>query len=621
MTFSRLLKVILHPIRTGFFNLKIRYKLALSYFLITIIPIAAIGFISYSRTLSYVKSQNVIIISGIQQQFNTNLTSKLNSYVNISQSIYLNRSIQKYLFSNYSTRYLEFRFITDFLSPLLTAMLQSVNAGVHLDLVHFNDQLGSDVFNNFIHKTAESPAYPYLDSSILPGRATFNIYNARKIADADWFRYIENNVKDYTWLQVSDDEKNNNITLAKPLYNFLYTTQKPVGYIFITVKLQDLVENSAAQVGDGGVFHLVFDEKGKLLSPDEKKISFYTAHQNELSACLLSEDSSESLFLKDYVVLRGVNELNGWNILTVSPIKSMNDSIIKIRNSTVLYTFLALLVLFTVTNLLAASFSNRIISITHKMQKLHSKNLDHKVTELYDDEIGYLARTFNDMTTRMDNLIRENYQANIDMKEAQLKALQAQINPHFLYNSLSCISRLGDIGDSGNINRMVRALTTFYRMTLNKGRDMIKISDELEQVKAYIEIYTIRKGDAINVVYRLDEAIMDYYTVKVILQPFAENVLEHALYDRETPINLIIEAGMEADIIYFHIIDDGIGIPADILKGIFAGPGEIPGGGYGIKNVDDRIKLQFGNQYGVSIFSLPGAGTKVTVSIPKYKRL
>lgn len=620
MTFSRFLKVMLHPVRTGFFNLKIRYKLALSYFLITIIPIAAIGFISYSTTLSYVRSQNVITISGIQQQFNTNLTSKLKSYVNIAHSIYLNRSIQNYLFSNISTRYLEFRFITDFLSPLLTAMLQSVNAGVHLDLVHFNDQLESDVFNNYIHNTAESPAYPLLDSSIMPGRATFNIYNARKIADADWFRYIEDNVKDYAWIQVSDDGKNNNITLVKPLYNYLFTMQKPVGYILITVKLQDMVEDSAAQ-GDSGVFHLVFDEKSKLLSLDEMKRSFYTNHQNELSTFLSTKNNGESLFLKDYMVLKGVNELNGWNILTVSPIKSMNDSIMKIRDFTVLYGLLALLVLFAVTNLVAASFSNRIISITHKMQKLHSKNLDHKVKELYNDEIGYLARTFNDMTTRMDNLIRENYQANIDMKEAQLKALQAQINPHFLYNSLSCISRLGDIGDSGSINRMVRALTTFYRMTLNKGRDVIKIADELEQVKAYVEIYTIRKGEAINVVYRLDENIMEYYTVKVILQPFVENVLEHALYDRETPINLILEAGMEDDTIFFHIIDDGVGIPPDVLKGIFVGPLETAGSGYGIKNVDDRIKLQFGNQYGVSIFSLPGAGTKITVRIPKYKRL
>ena len=611
---------MLHPVRTGFFNLKIRYKLALSYFLITIIPIAAIGFISYSTTLSYVRSQNVITISGIQQQFNTNLTSKLKSYVNIAHSIYLNRSIQNYLFSNISTRYLEFRFITDFLSPLLTAMLQSVNAGVHLDLVHFNDQLESDVFNNYIHNTAESPAYPLLDSSIMPGRATFNIYNARKIADADWFRYIEDNVKDYAWIQVSDDGKNNNITLVKPLYNYLFTMQKPVGYILITVKLQDMVEDSAAQ-GDSGVFHLVFDEKSKLLSLDEMKRSFYTNHQNELSTFLSTKNNGESLFLKDYMVLKGVNELNGWNILTVSPIKSMNDSIMKIRDFTVLYGLLALLVLFAVTNLVAASFSNRIISITHKMQKLHSKNLDHKVKELYNDEIGYLARTFNDMTTRMDNLIRENYQANIDMKEAQLKALQAQINPHFLYNSLSCISRLGDIGDSGSINRMVRALTTFYRMTLNKGRDVIKIADELEQVKAYVEIYTIRKGEAINVVYRLDENIMEYYTVKVILQPFVENVLEHALYDRETPINLILEAGMEDDTIFFHIIDDGVGIPPDVLKGIFVGPLETAGSGYGIKNVDDRIKLQFGNQYGVSIFSLPGAGTKITVRIPKYKRL
>lgn len=617
---GKLAQIFLHPIRTGFFNLKIRYKLALSYFFITIIPILAIGFISYYSTLSYVKAQNVSSISSIQQQFNTNISTKVKSYISIVKSIYLNQSIQNYLLSSTSTRFVEFSFITDFLSPLLTAMLQSVGAGVHLDLIHYNDLLESDVFNNFVHNTADSPAYAYRDSSILPGRATFNIYNARNVESKDWFQYIEKNITNYTWMQISDDEINNNISLVTPLYNFLYVIQRPIGYLIVTVKLEDIIADSSAESGKNDVFNLVFDESGKLLLPDAKTEGFYLSHKEELAGYLSSGNTGQSLFLKDYVVLKSENEINKWKIITVSPIKNMNDSINRIRNSTLIYGIAALFVIFTVTNLLSASFSNRITNVTRKMQKIHTKNINHKVDELYNDEIGHLAKTFNDMTTRMDYLIRENYQANIDKKEAQLRVLQAQINPHFLYNSLSCISRLGDIGDSGSINRMVRALTTFYRMTLNKGKDLIKIADELEQVKAYTEIYKIRKGEDINVVYKLDESIMEFYTVKVILQPFVENVLEHALYNRETAITLIIAAGMENGSILFHIIDDGVGIPAEAIKDILTASGDKPGIGYGIKNVDDRVKLQFGNEYGVQIFSLVGAGTNVTIKIPKFIR-
>ncbi len=609
---------IFHAVTTAFYHLKIRYKLALSYFLVTIIPVVAISYISYTSTLQYVQSQNTVTISSTQQQYDINITNRLKSIVNLAQSINLNRSIQDYLFSNTSTSYLEYSFTSDFLTPFLTALLQSTGAGIHLDVVHYNN-LYSDIMNNYVHDTADSAAPKRLDSQILPGRATFNIYKVARVADKEWFRYIEKNVNDYMWLQIEDDAKYDNITLAKPLYNFLYTVDHPVGYLIITVKLQDIIENAPNTGDNTDITHLVFDAHGKLLSVDPDKRAFYQKHKGELTPYILGGETGKSIFLKDYVLMKGVNAINGWNIVTVAPIKRMNENIEKIRNATLLYGMIALIILFIVTNLLAASFSNRIIGITRRMQKVQSNNLNHKVSDPYNDEIGFLARTFNEMTERMENLIRDNYQANIDKKEAQLKALQAQINPHFLYNSLSSISRLGDIGDKERIKTMVRALTTFYRMTLNKGNDLIKISDELEQVKAYTQIYKIRKGDDFNICYKIDEAALSFDTVKVILQPFIENVLEHGVYTRETPINIILSVALQEQDVVFEIIDDGVGIPPKKLNTLLSAKREHTSG-YGIKNVDDRIKLQFGAGYGVNIFSRVGIGTKVTLRIPQFKR-
>ena len=603
---------------TWFYHLKLRYKLALTYFLVTMLPVAAIGYISYTTTLSYVKKQNVTLLENTQIQYNNDISNRLTAFTSLAQSINLNRSIQDYLFSQSSSSYLEYSFINDFLTPFLTALLQATGVGVHLDLVHYNPNY-NDIIYNYVHGTAESAANPPLDSRILSGRATFNLYKAERVANKAWFTQIEETVFDFEWQQISDDAQNGNITLVKPLFNFLYTIDKPIGYILITVKLGDILENSVNTGENGDVFHLVFDGEETLLSQDMDKQAFYKARREEIQPFMLSSNSGTPLFLEDYVILKGKNPVTGWSLLTVAPIKTMNDSIARIRNMTLLYCMLALIILFVVTNLVAGSFSSRITDITKRMQRLHSHNLKNKAPDAYNDEIGYLARTFNEMMARMDSLIRDNYQANIDRKEAQLKALQAQINPHFLYNSLSCISRLGNRGDRDSINKMVRALTTFYRMTLNKGHDLIKVADELEQVKAYTQIYKIRKGEDFNIYYHINEEALAYDTIKVILQPFIENILEHAVYMRESPININLNVCVETDSLIFEIIDDGVGMSEEKIALVFAEQGN-QSGGYGIKNVDDRIKLQFGNQYGVSLFSRPGIGTKVQICIPRYTR-
>ena len=258
------------------------------------------------------------------------------------------------------------------------------------------------------------------------------------------------------------------------------------------------------------------------------------------------------------------------------------------------------------------------------MQRFQKGNFDSKIKKIHQDELGYLDSSFNEMVEQMNTLIQKVYQANIDIKEAQLRALQAQINPHFLYNSLSIINRLSDLGCNQEINQMVFSLATFYRMTLNKGKDIIRIEDEIKQIKAYLDIYKIRLEDRFEVAFDFDPQILHCETVKVILQPFVENIFEHALGESEDTIHIRItgkcmppENDIQNDFIQFTIQDDGIGIEPERLSELIYTDSQNTSG-YGIKNVHQRIQIHYGPDYGVRICSELGEGTTVKINIP-YK--
>jgi len=611
----KIFKMLFKKPRNIFYNLKIRYKLVFSYFFITMIPIFAIGFLSYNSTLLYIKSQYISTVKNTQQQYSVNIDNCLKGYMYIADTISVNPRIQSYFDEYYADYYREYDIINTYISPILTSLLDSTGfgKGINLDLIK-HEKSNSEVITNFLHGI--SPKTNQLNNYLTNPQKAFNIFNVDRIEDKSWYASLEK-INDYSWEQIEDDVKYNRITYIRDLGYFPEAERRHIGYLMITVRLKDVIGDIVKSTDKSGEINMVFDKNNKILSLEDSSITFFNENKDELSSLLSKPDNNDTLFLNDYLIIKGINKITGWKILSVFPIKVINENASKTRNITVLYCIGFLLGLFIITYLLSNSFSHRIINITKNMNKFQNSEFDEKVIDRHNDEIGYLSNSFNEMTTRIKELINDNYQANIDKKEAQLKVLQAQINPHFLYNSLSSISRLGDKGDSESINIMVKALTKFYRLTLNKGKDLISISSELEQVRAYIDIYKVRKGEDFNVVFDIDKNVLNYQTVKLILQPFIENIFEHAIYNRENPINISLCVNEQDKNIVFSIIDDGIGINPNELKNILHSD-NVKSNGYGIKNVNDRIKLQFGSEYGITIFSKLGMGTIVNIIIPKY---
>ncbi len=195
-----------------------------------------------------------------------------------------------------------------------------------------------------------------------------------------------------------------------------------------------------------------------------------------------------------------------------------------------------------------------------------------------------------------------------------LKALQAQITPHFLYNTMSLINCQAILAGQKDISELSQAIASFYRTILNKGKDAIQVQYELENIKAYLYIQSVMHNNSFDIIYHIEDEVYSGWIINLILQPVVENAIEHGLDQKEdgTRGRLYIEARKEQDEILFVVEDNGIGIPEEKVDTLLTTGSE----GYGIKNVNDRIQLMYGVRYGLRIFSKDGEGTRIEIRLP-----
>ncbi len=277
--------------------------------------------------------------------------------------------------------------------------------------------------------------------------------------------------------------------------------------------------------------------------------------------------------------------------------------------------------------MVAGRITKGIHELTERMRSIRDLYESEERTEpVYGkDEIGMLNENFDGMVQRFRQLVRENYIARIEQREAEFKALQAQINPHFLYNVLEAINWQAVRAGERRISRMVTLLGRFYRMGLSGGKEIVTIGEELEYVRTYLEIQRIRFGETLQVVFDIPDDIQRYAIAKLTLQPLVENAIMHGIMTKPDQDGCIRILGRGNDgIIRLRIEDDGADVDFDRIRYLLVPEEQISGddennrsgSGFGIRNVDERIKLYFGDQYGLSVRRQAGKWTVAEISLP-----
>ena len=263
------------------------------------------------------------------------------------------------------------------------------------------------------------------------------------------------------------------------------------------------------------------------------------------------------------------------------------------------------------------NFTQRINRIVYATSRLKRGDFSYQIQEKTNDEIGKVADSMDALTCRMEVLIHENYQKQLRLRDSEINLLYEQIDPHFLYNALSTISSLSIMEGDGLTNRCVKALGEFYRVSLNQGKRILSVQEEVELLKSYMVIQKFRFDDSIEISYDVERGVLQYRCLKLLLQPVVENSIKYGVMDNNgKTLHIHVKIYEEGEDIYFEVEDDGVGMDEKRLKEVQDAVNQ-GNGGYGLKNIDVRIKLQYGPAFGLHVDSKKGIGTKGRIRIPR----
>jgi two-component system sensor histidine kinase YesM len=233
-------------------------------------------------------------------------------------------------------------------------------------------------------------------------------------------------------------------------------------------------------------------------------------------------------------------------------------------------------------------------------------------------EVQELSDSFEHMVLRIQELMTTVREEEVNLRKTELKALQAQINPHFLYNTLDSIAWMCEQGRNADAVKMVHALARLFRISISRGHELIPIAKELEHAESYLQIQMYRYKNQFTYTFDVDPDCLDYYCNKITLQPIIENSINHGLDLMVDEGRIDVRVRFDGDDIVFSVQDNGVGMSPEQLEAIMQhGPTDRTG--IGIKNVNDRLKIYFGKNYGLHITSEPDVGTCVEIRMPRIR--
>jgi len=317
-------------------------------------------------------------------------------------------------------------------------------------------------------------------------------------------------------------------------------------------------------------------------------------------------------------VVLGMIQVEGSSLTLVSmtPVKELLRPVNQMRR--MIWSSMAILLAFFLFIIyLATRLATRRVHLLNENMKAagRGKLLPVDIPHGHD-EVGELIDTFNFMIGEISRMMRERYQSGVNLKSAELKALQAQINPHFLYNTLDMIHWMAVKSKAPEISRTVIALAKYFKLSLSNGKDIVTLRDELEHVSMYVSIQNQRLDNGIEFQTDVEEDLLACLIPKITLQPIVENAILHGIMMKPDKRGILRISGKKGGGTAALIVsDDGVGFPEERLQEIMSGESS-KNGGYGVRNVQERIKLYFGEGYGMTYHSVPGEGTSVEIAFP-----
>lgn len=585
-------------------NCSMRVKLFASFFLLIFIPIIVLTVFAAYRSTAIIQEQSMEIARLYLQQTENEMESELYKIATVSSSVAQTAKVHE--------------------------VLEKQNTGISFS-EEYDDM-------NELYKTIESTRalqnlYQirlFISDSFTHSRSNYITYPLSSVSDTDWYHQLVEQYQTQTLLPPSifqpplsePQEVLSVVTLIRSRKDIT----RILGVVSVDVLKSDLIDilqrnNYAEQ----SAAYLV-DENLNIVCGAN---STFPVSEADLAAQL--QQMRDTFGASSGVSTAGnavyglsAPIFDGWRIFTVASMGNLLSPVSDLRDQMILLTVIISIIAFCLSYLYARYSTRRIKTLAEQVRRVENGDLSVSCIVDSEDEIGELQNSFNFMVRRISLLVDERYNLGKNLKDMELRALQAQINPHFLYNTLDMISWKAMASGNQETVDIVVKLARFYRLSLSNGSDFLPLSDEVEHVRLFVELTNLCRSRNVQLITEVAPNIADYPIMKLILQPIVENSLFHGLYelsDREGVIRLTAE--QIGSYVQIQIADNGVGIEKSKLAELLAKK-ERPvvntkRGGYGIGNILERLRIYYDDRFTFQIESAILTGTTVTIRIP-YSR-
>lgn len=588
-----------------FRNKKLKTKLLLSYLLIAILPVGISGFFLVNKTLDSVSEHTEKIYEINSSQISANIRTRLQSFLSMVDSV---------LYEDLLMKYMEQSYLPD-------------------DDYHEKYLKYIELYNSFASK------YPIANNPI---KLTLYTNNPSIIVDNNFLFNIDQKMTEQAWYKDVYAAKGKIISWGP--YEKVNDPYEKKGSLFISIAklLNPYARNGITkivrlEIPESEILNLVekeaenkeiyiIDNRNIIMASTVEKRTGMNCSSIDTLADVIAKQGMQSSKINTpdsiifYNYINDPTALRGWKVVSIFPTSAMKGDISYIIKYSLLIFVISLIVTTFLIFIFAKTLTKRLNILVKSMSKISAGKFDVSVEISGNDEITDLSNSFNEMAVRINNLINEVYLLDIGKKEAEIHALQSQMNPHFLFNTMESIRMNLWNKQDYETSDIVQKFAKLLRKSIEWGKDKIKLSHEIELVETYLQIQKYRYKDKLDYKINIHKELLDYVIPKFTLQPLAENAIYHGIEMKKGKGTLLLFSELSEDYIKIVIEDDGIGMSEEelvSLKNELADPVFLPGKSrIGIKNIHQRLMLFYGKAYGINLQSRKDLGTRVEITLP-----
>lgn len=586
-----------------FYRKTLKQKLLFSYLILIVIPLGLISIFSYGEVYRIIEENITFSIRKGFEQSSNFLTYKLYNTYGASNVFITNNTFSDIVQKSTDASYSFLDQVQDMYS--LQQFLQSLQDGTNVIKVRL-----------------------YVPDNLMYSKEGNNIFSIKDIENTIWYKQLLKGDKAFLWapssyLDEKDQDNSNVLSLIRVIINKNNFMDK-IGFIRFDFSKSSIIDllNDASTIKKTSTY--IQNSLGNIVARSDQEIADNYKVDSKLVK-QLAEGANHWVQLnsgnKELMISAKLIDNTDWYLVSVTPLDEIYNSSRSSRNNIIILVFTSGTIAYFLAYLISGSITRRLSVLSQKMNDIHEGKLITIEATSDSDEIDQLVHEYNFMVEKITDLINDKFKAGQEIKNAELKALQAQINPHFLYNTLDMINWYAWENSGPEIISIVDSLAKFYKISLSKGMEVVSIKDELSHVSYYFQIQNMRFKNALNLSISVDESLMQYSILKITLQPIVENSILHGIMCKESKSgNIRIRGALVENEIHLYIEDDGVGISEEKLKNLLAPAAEnSQSSGFGVRNIDQRIKLYYGTGYGLYYTSTENKGTTVKITFPAIR--